>query len=64
MDAGSVLLALPEKSGLIAFKPDAKQYEELARIAVSDTPTYATPVVAGKKIFVKGQNAVTLWSLE
>jgi outer membrane protein assembly factor BamB len=64
VDAGPVLLTLPEKSGLIAFKPDAKQYEELARITVSDTPIYATPVVSGKKVFVKGQNAVTLWSLE
>jgi outer membrane protein assembly factor BamB len=64
LDAGSVLLALPENSGLIAFKPSDKQYEELARIKVSDTPIYATPVVAGNRIFVKGQDAVTMWAIE
>ncbi len=63
VDAGPVLLALPEKSGLIAFKPDAKQYEELARITVSSTPVYATPVVAGNRIIVKDAGAVTMWTL-
>jgi outer membrane protein assembly factor BamB len=64
LDAGSVILALPDNSQLIAFKPDGKQYSELAKIKVSDTATYATPVVAGKQIFVKDRDAVTLWSLE
>jgi len=64
LDAGSVLLALPEKTGLIAFKPSDKQYEELARIKLSDTPIYAHPVVAGKRLFVKDQDAVTLWMFE
>jgi outer membrane protein assembly factor BamB len=63
LDAGSVLLALPDKSGLIAFKPSDKQYEELARIKVPDTPIYAHPVVAGNRVFVKGQDAVTLWAI-
>ena len=64
LDAGSVLLALPENSGLIAFKPGDKQYEELARIKVSETPIYATPVVAGNRIFVKDRDAVTLWTVD
>jgi hypothetical protein len=58
-----VLLALPEKSGLIAFKPSGEQYEELARITVSSTPVYATPVVAGNRIIVKDAGAVTMWTL-
>jgi len=64
LDAGSVLLALPENSGLIAFKPGDKQYEEVARIKVSETPIYATPVVAGNRIFVKDRDAVTLWAID
>jgi outer membrane protein assembly factor BamB len=64
LDAGSVILALPDNSELIAFKADGKQYSELAKIKVADTATYATPVVAGKRIFVKDRDAVTLWSLE
>jgi outer membrane protein assembly factor BamB len=64
LDAGSVILALPENSELVAFKADGKQYAELAKIKVAETPTYAHPVVAGKQVFVKDQDAVTLWSIE
>jgi outer membrane protein assembly factor BamB len=64
LDAGSVILALPSTSELIAFKPTDKEYSELAKIKVSDTPTYAHPVVAGNRIFVKDQEAVTLFQLE
>lgn len=64
LDAGSVLLALPEKSGLIAFKPGDEGYEELARIKVSESPIYAHPVVAANRIFIKDQDSVTLWTLE
>ncbi|NQT52407.1 PQQ-like beta-propeller repeat protein [bacterium] len=62
--AGSVMLALPSTSELIVFKPSGKQYEELARIKVSDTPTYAHPVLAGDRIFVKDADTVTLFTLE
>jgi outer membrane protein assembly factor BamB len=64
IDAGSCLVALPSTSELIAFKPADGQYEELAVIKVSDTPTYAHPVIAGSRIFVKDEDAVTLWSVE
>jgi len=64
VDAGSVLLALPERAGLIAFKPSDKQYEEVARLKLSDTAIYAHPLVAGKRLFVKDEQAVTLWMLE
>ena len=64
VDTGSVLMALPEKSGLIAFKPSDKQYEQLAQIKVSDTPIYAHPVVAGNRIFVKDRETVTMWTID
>ncbi|HUT93186.1 MAG TPA: PQQ-binding-like beta-propeller repeat protein [Thermoguttaceae bacterium] len=64
VDAGSCLVALPSTSELIAFKPAGSQYEELAVIKVSDTPTYAHPVIAGNRIFVKDEDAVTLWTVE
>ena len=64
VDAGSVILALPNTSQLIVFKPDGKKYAELAKIKVADTPTYAHPVVAGKRIFVKDQNTVAMLTLE
>ncbi|MHC4404782.1 MAG: PQQ-binding-like beta-propeller repeat protein, partial [Planctomycetota bacterium] len=45
LDAGSCLVALPSTSELIAFKPADSEYQELAVIKVSDTPTYAHPVI-------------------
>ena len=64
IDAGSVLLALTPSSQLIAYEPSDKQYTELARIKVADTPTYAHPVVAGNRIFIKDQDSVTLWTID
>jgi len=63
VDAGSCLLALPSNSELIVYQPTDKQYEELARIKVAETPTYAHPVVAGNRIFVKDQENVTMWTV-
>ncbi len=63
VDAGSVLLALTPATELVAFQPSDKAYTELARIKVADKPTYAYPVVSGKRIFIQDQDSVTLWTL-
>ena len=60
VDAGSCLMALPSSSELIVYKPTKNQYEELAKIKVADTPIYAHPVVADKRIFIKDQESVAL----
>lgn len=64
VDAGSVVLALPSKSDLIVLQPTAEKYSELARVKVADKETYAYPIVAGKRLFVKDEDSVTLWALE
>jgi outer membrane protein assembly factor BamB len=64
VDAGSVVVALPANSEFIAFRPGDKKYEELARIKVSDTQTYAHPVVSGKRVFVKDKETLTMWMVE
>ena len=64
IDAGSVILALPNTSELIAFKPSGEAYAELATIKVADTPTYAHPLIAGKRVFVRDKDAVTMWTIE
>ncbi len=63
LDAGSCMLALPSTSELIAFKPSGKAYAQLARIKVADTATYAHPVVAGNRVFVRGKETVTLLTI-
>ncbi|MFH1737683.1 MAG: PQQ-binding-like beta-propeller repeat protein [bacterium] len=64
VDAGSVLLALPNDSNLIVFKPSGKEYTELAQIKVADAPTYAYPVITGKRIYVKDQGTLAMWTTE
>jgi outer membrane protein assembly factor BamB len=64
VDAGPVLFALLEKAGLIVFKPSDKQFEEVARYKVSDTPIYAHPIIAGNRIFVKDKDSLTLWMIQ
>jgi outer membrane protein assembly factor BamB len=64
VDAGAVLLALPATSQLIAFNPDGKKFKQLAAIKVADSPTYAHPIVAGKRIFVKDRDALTMFAVE
>jgi outer membrane protein assembly factor BamB len=64
VSAGSCLMALPNNSELIVYKPDGKEYSELAVIKVSETPTYAHPVIAGNRIFIKDQDTVTMFVVE
>jgi outer membrane protein assembly factor BamB len=63
VDGGSVLLSLNPSGELIAFKPDRKSYEEVARIKVSETPTFAHLAVSGDKMVVKDQDSVALLSV-
>ncbi len=64
VDTGSCLVALPSTSELIAFKAVGSQYEELARITAAETATYAHPVIAGNRIFVRDEGAVTVWTID
>jgi outer membrane protein assembly factor BamB len=64
LGAGPVVLALPNNSELIVFKADNKQFAEVAHYKVASTSTFAAPVISGNRIFIKDQDAVTLWTLE
>lgn len=64
VDAGAVLLALTPASELIVFKPDENAYSEVTRLKVADSPTYAYPVVSGKRIYVKDKNDLALFVVD
>jgi len=64
IDGGSCLLALSTNSNLIAYEPSDKEYKELAKIKVSDKQIYAHPVVAGKRIFVRDTDSLSLLTTE
>jgi outer membrane protein assembly factor BamB len=63
LDAGSVLLALTSDSEMVAFKPGNKEYAELAKYKVADTPTWAYPIIAGNRVFVKDHETLALWTM-
>lgn len=64
VDVGSVILALPSSAELIVIKPVEKEYTELARIKVSDKATYAHPVIAGNRIYIKAEDSLSLWTID
>jgi outer membrane protein assembly factor BamB len=64
VDAGQVLLALTPASDLIVFQPGDKAFTQVAKIKVAATPTYAYPVLAAKRIFIKDQSAVTAYEVQ
>jgi len=64
LDLGPVIMALPSSSELIVFKALKEEYSELAKIKIAESPTYATPVVAGNRIFIKDEKTITLWKIQ
>lgn len=64
LDVGPVILALPSSAELIAIEPVAEEYTELANIKIADTPTYAHPVIAGNRIYIKDLETITMWEIE
>jgi len=64
VDLGQAIIALPASSELIAFKPSSTEYAEVAHFKVADTPTYTYPIFAGKNIYVKDQQMLTMWAIE
>jgi len=64
LDLGPVIMALPGSSELIFIKPVRDQYTELANIKIADLATYATPVVAGDRIFIRDEQNITMWKIK
>jgi outer membrane protein assembly factor BamB len=64
LDAGPVLLALTSNSVLFAFEPSGKGFKEVTHYRVADAPTWAAPIVAGNRVFVKGGDTLMLWKIE
>ncbi len=64
VDAGPVLLALTPSSKLIVFEPSDKEFKEVAGYRVADSETYAYPVLAGNRVYIKDRDSVTLWTIE
>jgi outer membrane protein assembly factor BamB len=68
LDGGSVLLGLSSNQQLIVFEPSAKEYKEIARYKVGEGETWAVPIVAGHRVYVKDNGnkvgSLTLLTIE
>lgn len=64
VDAGSVLFAMTSAGELTVFRPSKEKLERLASYKVAEGSTYAYPVIAGNRIFIKDADSVMLWTTE
>jgi outer membrane protein assembly factor BamB len=64
VDVGPVMLALPSSGELWVFEPTDTKFKKVASYKVADEGTYAYPVAAGNRIYVKDLDSVTLWTVE
>jgi outer membrane protein assembly factor BamB len=64
IDLGPALMALSPTGELIVFEPNEKEFKEIAKYKVAGGDTYAYPVVAGNRMFVKDKDSLTLWTIE
>ena len=64
VNAGSALFALPSNGTLTVYEPSGEHYKELAQYEVSESPTYAHPVISGNRVYVQDQDSVTAWTIQ
>jgi outer membrane protein assembly factor BamB len=64
VDAGPVLFVLNPSGELIVFEPTDKEFKKVASYSVASVGTYAYPVIADKRAFIKDKDSVTLWAIE
>jgi outer membrane protein assembly factor BamB len=64
VDAGSVLLALTTDGNLLVVEPSEKHLKQVASYKVAKDETYAYPIAAGKRLYIKDLDSVILWTLD
>ncbi len=64
VDAGSVLMALNSDGTMTVFQPNEKAFSRVAAIKVVETQSYAHPILAGKRIFVRDPDSLMLLAVE
>lgn len=52
------------KSELVAFEPSSTGYKEVAKYTLSPGTGLAYPIVAGNRVYVKGNTELTLWTID
>jgi len=60
--SGDLIFHLTPDASLIVIRASEKSFERVAKYSVAESATYATPVLLGKKILVKDETGLSLWS--
>lgn len=61
---GKIVLSQPANGKLVFYEANPDKYVNKAIYKVSDTEIYASPVLTGKRIFIKDKENLTCFSLE
>jgi len=64
VDAGPVLIGLTQDGTMTVFEPNEKAFTKVAAIKVVETQSYAHPILAGKRIFVRDPDSLMLLVIE
>lgn len=60
--AGALVFALQDNADLVIGRVAGGSFRELKRYTVSETPTWAEPVVSGNRLFVKDASTLALYT--
>ena len=61
--AGNLIVALEDDADLIIGRVNAGGFQEVKRYSVASGATWAQPVIAGNRIYVKDVSTLALWTL-
>ncbi len=64
VDAGSVLFALSPAGELVVYEPNPTEFKQIARYKVASGGTFAHPIIAGNRVFIKDANSAALLTIE
>lgn len=62
--AGDVVFFLNDDAELIVARASRAGLEPITRYTVADGPTWAQPVLSGRRILIKDDSSLTMWILE
>ncbi len=64
LNAGAHPVWLTNEGDMAVSKKSAQAFEQVTRYSVSDAPVWTHPVLLGRQILIKSDNALALWSLD
>lgn len=64
LSAGGHVVWLTNEGDLVVSRKNPKMFEQVARYTVADSGVWTQPVVMGRTVLIKSDNALLLWSLD